>query len=119
MNDTNELTVFDRIISKEIPAQIVYEDDDVLAFKDISPQAPIHVLIIPKRKRKNLTRLVEDGSDSEIVSLFKGVVKVAKSLGLTEGGYRIISNCGQQAGQTVDYLHIHLLAGKELGWTPA
>ncbi len=119
MTDTNEITVFDKIISKEIPAQIVYEDNDVLAFNDISPQAPIHVLIIPKCKRRNLNQLVESGSDSEIVALFKGVVKVAEKLGLKEGGYRIISNCGTQAGQTVDYLHIHLLAGKELGWSPA
>ena len=78
MTDTNEITVFDKIISKEIPAQIVYEDNDVLAFNDISPQAPIHVLIIPKCKRRNLNQLVESGSDSEIVALFKGVVKVAE-----------------------------------------
>lgn len=119
MTDTNDITVFDKILSKQIPAQIVYEDEDVLAFKDLSPQAPIHVLIIPKHKRQNLTALVDQGSDSEIIALFRGLGRVIKELNLEKDGYRIISNCGTQAGQTVEYLHIHLLAGKELGWTPA
>ena len=111
-----EKTVFQRIIDREIPAKIAYEDDRCLAFHDVNPQAPTHVLIIPKRPILSLAQL--EPSDAELVGhLFVTASRLAVELGLT-GGYRTVVNCGSDGGQTVDHLHVHLLGGRRLTWPP-
>ena len=110
-------TVFDRILRKELPVRIVHEDEDVLAFHDAHPQAPVHVLVIPKKKVASLDRLGELSSD-EAGRFFQAVAGVARRLGLAESGYRVVINCGPDANQTVDYLHAHILGRRHLGWPP-
>lgn len=108
--------IFQRIIDREIPAQIVFEDDQCLAFRDIAPQAPTHVLVIPKRPIASLDDLTDD--DAALAGHLLVVVRrLASELGL-KGGYRVVTNCGPDAGQSVDHLHFHLLAGRDLGWPP-
>lgn len=110
-------TIFDKIISKEIPADIVYEDELALAFKDINPQAPTHLLIIPKQPIATINDIAE--SQREIVGhLFYVAAKIAKENGFAEDGYRTVMNCNDDGGQTVYHIHVHLLAGKPLGWPP-
>ena len=109
-------TLFTKIIHREIPAEIVYEDDECLAFKDIAPQAPIHLLVIPKKPIES----VDAASDEDAALMGRLIVVVrnlARELGL-EGGYRIVINCGEDGGQTVDHLHLHLLGGRPLTWPP-
>lgn len=109
-------TIFQRIIDREVPADIVYEDDRCLAFRDISPQAPTHVLVIPKRAIASLNDLVP--ADAELMGHLLLVIRdLADKLGL-EQGYRVVANCGPDAGQSVDHLHFHLLAGRALAWPP-
>ncbi|MEZ4742480.1 MAG: histidine triad nucleotide-binding protein [Bdellovibrionota bacterium] len=110
-------TIFDKIIAKKIPADLVYEDEDILAFKDINPQAPVHVLVIPKKK---IGRFAELGHQSTnfIAKYFIGISKVAEHLGLEKDGYRVIFNNGEDAGQEVEYIHAHILAGRRLQWPP-
>lgn len=111
-----EKTIFKKIIDKEIPADVVYEDDQCLAFRDVNPQAPTHLLVIPKREIASLDDLSE--SDREVVGhLFLAIRQIADQLEL-KGGYRTVINCGSEAGQTVDHLHVHLLGGRHLGWPP-
>ncbi|MCE9531581.1 MAG: histidine triad nucleotide-binding protein [Planctomycetes bacterium] len=108
--------LFLKIINKQIPAKIAYEDDLCLAFHDINPQAPVHVLIIPKK----VIRTHEDIADADrdvLGHLHLVAAKLAKQLGLEEG-YRLIVNCKEQAGQTVPHLHMHLLGGRDLTWPP-
>lgn len=110
-------TLFERIAAKEIPAQIVYEDEHIVAFRDIKPVAPTHVLIIP---RKPIARL-EDATPADHAVLGHLLLKapvIAKQLGLTEGGYRLVLNNGRDAGQEVPHLHFHLVAGRRLAWPP-
>ncbi|HVF34313.1 MAG TPA: histidine triad nucleotide-binding protein [Candidatus Saccharimonadia bacterium] len=110
-------TIFDRILSREIPADIVYEDDDVLGFRDIKPQAPVHVLFIPKRAIATLN----DATDADatlIGRLALAAAAYAKQAGLAERGYRVVMNCNDDGGQTVFHIHLHLLAGRALGWPP-
>jgi len=109
-------TIFTKIINREIPADIVYEDDQALAFRDINGQAPTHVLVIPKKEIASLNDL-EDGDAGLIGHLFCVVRKIATDLGL-ERGYRTVINCGADGGQSVDHIHIHLLAGRALTWPP-
>lgn len=105
--------LFCKIIAGEIPSNKVYEDDFVLAFHDIAPQAPTHVLVIPKAHIPSMAAVNED--NTEIVSkVLCAVSKVARELGLEDGGYRVVSNCGEYAGQTVHHLHFHILGGKQL-----
>lgn len=112
----SEKTIFKRIIDKEIPAQIVYEDDLCLAFRDVNPQAPTHVLLIPKKEIPSLDRLTTD--DQMLLGhLLLVIRKLAEQLGLTSG-YRVAINCGPNAGQTVDHLHLHLLGGRQMTWPP-
>ena len=108
--------IFQRIIDKEIPARIVYEDEFCLAFHDVNPQAPTHVLLIPKRDIKSLDDM---GVDDQMVlgHLLLIARKVAEQLGLS-GGYRLVANCGADAGQSVEHLHFHLLGGRALKWPP-
>lgn len=109
--------LFCKIISGEIPSSKVYEDDLVYAFNDISPAAPVHVLIIPKNHISSANELNED--NAAIVShIFLVAGKIAKQLGIAENGYRIVNNCGKDGGQTVGHLHFHLLGGRNLGWPP-
>jgi len=109
-------TIFKRIIDGEIPADIIYQDDQCLAFRDIMPQAPTHVLVIPNREIASLDQLTDD--DAQLAGHMLLVVrKLARELGLS-GGYRVITNCGPDAGQSVDHLHFHLLGGRALKWPP-
>jgi histidine triad (HIT) family protein len=109
-------TIFKRIIDKEIPAKIAYEDGMCLAFHDLNPQAPTHVLLIPKKEIASLND--PDAEDQMLLGhLLMRVPVIAQQLGLT-GGYRVVVNCGPDAGQTVDHLHLHILGGRPMGWPP-
>jgi histidine triad (HIT) family protein len=110
-------TIFSKIVSHEIPADIVYENDEVLAFRDVNPQAPVHVLFIPKRSLATLNDAV--ASDAELLGkLLLATVDYAKREGFAEQGYRTVINCNEDGGQTVYHLHVHLLAGRRLHWPP-
>jgi histidine triad (HIT) family protein len=105
--------IFCRIAKKEIPAKIVYEDDDILAFDDIEPKAPVHVVIIPKKHISTMEEISSE--DKELVGkIFLAVPKIAKIKGISQTGYRVIVNKGEDAGQTVNHLHFHLLGGTKL-----
>ena len=110
-------TLFEKIVARQIPASIVYEDDLVLAFRDINPKAPTHVLIIPK---KPIPRLAEAGpEDHKILGhLLLKAAEVAKNLGLTTSGFRLVFNNGSDAGEAVPHLHCHILGGRAMGWPP-
>jgi histidine triad (HIT) family protein len=110
-------TIFDKIIKKEIPARIAFEDEWVLAFHDINPQAPVHVLVIPKHKVERYSDLDKEDV-TRVGEFFTRVAKVARHLGLDDGGYRVVVNCGPDGQQTVEYLHAHILGGRQLGWPP-
>jgi len=109
-------TVFGRIIRREIPARIEHEDDRCLAFHDVSPQAPVHVLVIPKQAIPSLAA-VTAGDASLMGHLVLIATQLAAKLGLDDG-YRLVVNCGRDGGQSVDHLHVHLLGGRSLGWPP-
>ena len=109
-------TIFNKIIDKQIPADVVYEDALCLAFRDINPQAPTHVIVIPKREIASLQQLAP-GDEPLVGHLFLVVRQIAEQLGLGNG-YRTVINCGADGGQTVGHLHIHLLGGRPLGWPP-
>ncbi|MFM8380351.1 MAG: histidine triad nucleotide-binding protein [Planctomycetia bacterium] len=109
-------TVFSKIIERKIPARIVHEDDLCLAFHDVAPQAPTHVLVIPKKPIPSLADL-EPADEALVGHLVLVATQVAATLGLG-GGYRLVVNCGRDGGQSVDHLHVHLLGGRSLGWPP-
>jgi histidine triad (HIT) family protein len=109
-------TIFGRIIRGEVPATIVHDDDRCLAFHDVAPQAPVHVLVIPKRPIASLAE-VEAGDADLLGHLVVVATSLARSLGLADG-YRLVVNCGRDGGQSVDHLHVHLLGGRQLGWPP-
>ena len=109
-------TVFAKIIRGEIPARIVHDDDLCLAFHDVAPQAPVHVLVIPKRPLASLAEVAEAAAPL-LGHLVAVATRLARSLGL-ETGYRLVVNCGPDGGQSVDHLHVHLLGGRRLGWPP-
>ncbi|MDY4975779.1 MAG: histidine triad nucleotide-binding protein [Clostridia bacterium] len=109
--------LFCKILKSEIPSKKVYEDQWVYCFEDINPEAPVHVLLIPKQHISSANELTED--NSWVVSkIFEAAAKVARQLGVAENGYRIVNNCGVDGGQTVQHLHFHMLAGRNLGWPP-
>ena len=110
-------TLFEKIVSREIPADIVFENETLLAFRDINPQAPVHVLVIPKRV---VARIDEaQRSDRELLGdLLLAAAQVARQLGLAENGYRLVINNGKDGGETVPHLHCHILGGRPLGWPP-
>jgi histidine triad (HIT) family protein len=111
------MTIFEKIASREIPAMIVFEDEDVLAFHDVNPQAPVHVLIVPKRVNPRLAEARE--SDQAILGkLLLTAARVARDLGIEESGYRVVINNGHDAGETVPHLHVHLLGKRSLAWPP-
>lgn len=107
-------TIFTKIINREIPANIVYENDKVIAFKDINPATPIHILVVPKKEIATLNDISVEDSEY-IVAIFKAIKEIAKDLNIHEDGYRVISNCNSFGGQEVFHLHFHLLGGKALG----
>ena len=109
--------LFCKIINREIPASIVYEDDQILAFNDIGPQAPTHVLIVPKRHIPTLNDM-QDGDASLIGSLVHRAAAIAKERGIDAAGYRTVFNTNRDAGQTVFHIHLHLLGGRSFGWPP-
>jgi histidine triad (HIT) family protein len=111
------MTIFKRIIDREIPADIVYEDDLCLAFRDVKPQAPTHVLVIPKQEIASIDAIADDDAQT-IAHLWQVIRDLARNLQLDKSGYRVVVNCGANAGQTVDHLHFHLLGGRSLGWPP-
>jgi len=107
-------TIFSKIIRKEIPADIVYEDAHTLAFRDVSPQAPVHILVIPKIAVVDVTL-----ADAETLALLMAAVKsIVEEQQLKQGGFRIVINTGEDGGQSVSHLHVHILAGRKLGWPP-
>jgi histidine triad (HIT) family protein len=109
-------TIFKKIIDREIPAKIVYEDDLCLAFEDINPRAPTHLIVIPKKEIVSADT-IEPEDEIIIGHLFTAMRKIAEKLGLT-GGYRVVTNCGRDAGQEVMHIHFHFLAGRKLSWPP-
>ena len=111
------MTLFEKIIEGEIPADIVYEDDICLAFRDINPVAPVHILLIPKKPIPGLAKV--EGKDHSILGhLLVKASEIARSEGLEENGYRVVINNGEGAGQTVFHLHLHLLGGRSFTWPP-
>lgn len=109
--------LFCKIVKKEIPAKIVYEDDGVLAFEDINPQAPVHILVIPKKHIA--TSLDIKDEDHELMGrLFQAANRIAQERGVAERGFRTVVNCNREAGQTVFHLHLHLFGGRALHWPP-
>lgn len=110
-------TIFTKIINKEIPAEILYEDELALAFKDINPQAPLHFLVIPKKAIATINDIAKE--DREVVGHLSYVAaKVTSEHGFAQQGYRTVMNCNEFGGQTVYHIHLHVLAGKPLGWPP-
>lgn len=110
-------TIFSKIISREIPAEIVFESETVLAFRDINPQAPVHILVIPKKPVKDVPSLLD--SDREMLGdLLLAARDIANGEGLSENGYRLVINSGSDGGQTVFHLHLHILGGRPFEWPP-
>ena len=113
----SEKTIFKRIIDGEIPADIVHDDEHCLAFRDVSPQAPVHVLVIPKKEIPSVETIADE--DAALIGHMWMVIRnVARQEGLAEGGYRVVVNCGKDGGQSVDHLHYHVLGGRALSWPP-
>ena len=119
MTSYDDQNIFAKILRSEIPCEKIYEDEYVLSFKDVNPQAPTHILIIPKGAYKDINDFSENASNEEIIGFNKDIPIVANQLGISEAsggkGYRLISNAGSDAHQTVDHFHVHLLAGRNLG----
>jgi histidine triad (HIT) family protein len=109
--------LFCRIVSRQIPASVVYEDERVLAFNDINPQAPTHVLVIPKRHIPSLNDLLP-GDDAVVGELARRAAAIAAERGIADGGYRTVFNTNRDAGQTVFHIHLHLIGGRPLAWPP-
>ena len=110
-------TIFTKIINKEIPADILFENENILAFRDINPQAPIHFLVIPKKEISTLNDLEE--TDKDIVGeLFIVAKNLAKEEGIADSGYRTVFNCNKDGAQTVYHIHLHVLGGRQLNWPP-
>lgn len=109
--------IFCRIANGEIDARIVHEDEDTVAFRDINAQAPTHALVIPRRHIASIDAL--DAADAEVVGrLFLAAQAIARADGVADGGYRVVMNCGADAGQSVDHIHLHVLGGRTLKWPP-
>jgi histidine triad (HIT) family protein len=111
------MTIFEKIIAREIPASIVFENEELIAFRDIDPKAPTHILIVPKRPIPTLN----DTSAGDAVLLGKIVTtatEIAKAEGIAEKGYRLVFNCNRDGGQSVDHIHCHLMGGRQMNWPP-
>ncbi|MCO5249899.1 MAG: histidine triad nucleotide-binding protein [Candidatus Kapabacteria bacterium] len=110
-------SIFTKIINREIPANIVFENDDVIAFEDISPKAPVHILVVPKKP----IATINDASaeDAELLGkVLLAAAEIAKKKGIAERGYRLVINCNEEGGQSVFHIHCHLIGGKKLSWNP-
>ena len=117
MKEAAATTIFEKILRREIPCDKIYEDDHCLAFRDINPQAPVHVLVIPKTRITNL--LSAKPEHREVLgALLLGAAAAARKLGLEQSGYRLVMNNGPDGGQSVDYLHCHILGGRAMSWPP-
>jgi len=110
-------TLFSKIIKREIPADILYEDDEVLAFRDISPQAPVHFLVIPKQAIATLND-IQPRQAELIGKMVLAAQKIARDEGIAEEGYRLVMNCNENGGQTVFHIHMHVLGGRPMAWPP-
>lgn len=108
--------IFCKIINKQIPSEIIYEDDEIIAFKDIEPVAPVHVLVVPKKHIASVMELSEEDK-ALIGKIYLSIQKLAVELGVEKDGFRVATNCGENAGQTVKHIHFHLLGGKKLALT--
>jgi histidine triad (HIT) family protein len=111
-------TIFSKIIRKEIPAIIVYETENILAFKDIDPKAPVHILIIPKAEIATATELNGKEHAAIIAEMFDAANIIAKESGIDKDGFRLVINCGENGGQAVNHLHMHILGGRKMNWPP-
>ena len=111
------MTLFEKISAREIPAKIIYEDDLVISFHDVRPQAPVHVLIVPKKPIPRIGQ-ADAGDQAMLGHLLLKAAEVAASLGLKETGYRLVINNGRDGGESVPHLHCHILGGRPLGWPP-
>ena len=111
-------TIFSKIINKEIPADIVFESENVLAFKDIKPQAPVHILIIPKIEIPKVTDINGKKHAALLGEMIDTANKIAKDLEIADDGFRLVFNCGNNGGQEVYHLHLHLLGGRKMNWPP-
>lgn len=110
-------SIFTKIIKREIPAEIVYENETVLAFKDIDPKAPVHILIIPKKQIPTINDA--QAEDAELLgNIILAAKEIAKTMNIDENGYRLVFNCNKDAGQTVFHIHCHMLGGRPLNWPP-
>lgn len=109
--------VFCQIVRRESPAHIVYEDDSTIAFKDINPQAPVHILVIPKRHIRTLLD-IQSGDEPLLGHLFSVANAVAREYGIAQRGFRLVMNCGLESGQSVWHIHLHVLGGRKMGWPP-
>ncbi len=112
-----ENCIFCKIANGEIPTSLVYEDDLVAAFNDLEPQAPVHILIVPKEHISSALELTSSNS-SVVAHIFEVAGKIARDMGFDKTGFRLVNNCGEDGGQTVQHLHFHLLAGRNLEWPP-
>ena len=108
-------TIFSKIIAGEIPADIVYDDDQVIAFRDINPQAPVHILIIPRREIPTVND-VDEGDEQLVGHMVRAAAQIARTEGIADDGYRLVFNCNRQGGQEVYHLHLHLMGGRKMGW---
>ena len=109
--------IFCGIVNRSLPAELIYESDLIVAFRDITPQAPTHVLIVPSEHIESVAQL--DESHTELLGeMFLAANTIAQQEGIAETGYRLVFNCGRAAGQSVDHVHLHLLGGRKLGWPP-
>jgi len=109
--------IFCKIVNRQIPSRIVYEDDSILAFHDIDPKAPVHVLVIPKQHIPSTNEVTRENSEV-IAHLFATLPKIVEQLGIKDSGYRVVVNCGKDAGQAVNHLHYHVLGGRSFTWPP-
>jgi len=117
MSESNPDCLFCKILAGDIPADIIYESDTAIAFRDINPQAPTHVLIIPRKHIATINEISDD-DQALIGSLFTAAREIAAAEGLADDGYRVVMNCNEAAGQTVFHIHLHLLGGRALAWPP-
>lgn len=108
--------IFCKIINKQIPSEIIYEDSEIIAFKDIQPVAPVHVLVVPKKHIASVMELKEEDK-ALIGKIYLTIQKLAVELGVEKDGFRVVTNCGENAGQTVKHIHFHILGGKKLALT--
>ncbi len=108
--------IFCKIVNKQIPSEIIYEDEKILMFKDLNPKAPVHVLVIPKEHITSANEIT-DTNCNIVAHIFKKIADIGTKLNLQKG-FRIVNNCGENGGQSVNHLHFHVLGGRELGWPP-